>query len=382
MSHKRPSIIESAMRNRNIVIIISVVLMIIGVVALMKMPRNEFPQFTIRQGVVVGVYPGATSAEVEEQLTRVVENYIFGYKEIKKAKTYSQSKEGIMYIFVELNDDVTNADEFWSKFKHGLSELKPTLPSGVLALVANSDFGDTAALLITLSSESKSYKELEEELKKLEAECRKIPESSKIKHYGLQKEKIFVNVKPEMLNEYNIKTLSLLGSYQMNGMVNYAGVLKDGEKNLAVHLPANFDSEKDLADQIVYSDPMGNVVRLKNIATIERRYDKPDSYIKQNGKKTILLSLEMQPGNNIVEYGKNVDKALATFQKNCASDIQVEKISELPKYVEESVNSFMKEFLIAIGAVILVTLVLLPFRVASVAGITVPIAVLITLAAL
>ncbi len=356
--------------------------MIIGVVALMKMPRNEFPQFTIRQGVVVGVYPGATSAEVEEQLTRVVENYIFGYKEIKKAKTYSQSKEGIMYIFVELNDDVTNADEFWSKFKHGLSELKPTLPSGVLALVANSDFGDTAALLITLSSESKSYKELEEELKKLEAECRKIPESSKIKHYGLQKEKIFVNVKPEMLNEYNIKTLSLLGSYQMNGMVNYAGVLKDGEKNLAVHLPANFDSEKDLADQIVYSDPIGNVVRLKNIATIERRYDKPDSYIKQNGKKTILLSLEMQPGNNIVEYGKDVDKALATFQKNCASDIQVEKISELPKYVEESVNSFMKEFLIAIGAVILVTLVLLPFRVASVAGITVPIAVLITLAAL
>ena len=382
MSHKRPSIIESAMRNRNIVIIISVVLMIIGVVALQKMPRNEFPKFTIRQGVIVGVYPGATSAEVEAQLTRVVENYIYGYKEIKKAKTYSQSKEGIMYIFVELNDDVTNADEFWSKLKHGLSELKPTLPSGVLALVANSDFGDTAALLITLSSDTKSYKELEEELKKLEAECRKIPESSKIKHYGLQKEKIFVNVKPEMLNEYNIKTLSLLGSYQMNGMVNYAGVLKDGEKNLAVHLPANFDSEKDLADQIVYSDPTGNVVRLKNIATIERRYDKPDGYIKQNGKKTILLSLEMQPGNNIVEYGEKVDKALATFQKSCASDIQVEKISELPKYVEESVNSFMREFLIAIVAVILVTLALLPFRVASVAGITVPISVLITLAAL
>lgn len=380
MSRKKVDIIEGAMRNHNIVILITIVLMAIGVVALFKMPRNEFPQFTIRQGVIVGVYPGATSAEVEDQLTKVVENYIFGFQEVKKAKTYSYSREGIMYIFVELNDDVKNADQFWSKLKHGLNELKMTLPSGVAALIANSDFGDTSALLITLSSDTKSYKELEEYLKKLETKCRKIPATSKIKHYGLQKEKIYVNVKPELLNEYNIKTLSLLGSYQLNGMVNYAGVLKDGKQNLAVHLPANFESEKDLRNQIVYSDPMGNVVRLKNIATIERRYEDPDSYIKQNGGKTILLSLEMQPGNNIVEYGKEVDKAIATFQESCPKDIRVAKISELPKYVDDSVTNFMREFLIAIVAVILVTMLLLPLRVASVAGITVPISVLITLA--
>ena len=379
MIRRKVGIIESAMRNRNIVILISVVLMIIGVIALVKMPRNEFPQFTIRQGVIVGVYPGATSAEVEAQLTRVVENYIFGYKEIKKAKTYSYSREGVMYIFVELNDDVKNADQFWSKLKHGLSELKMSLPTGVLALIANSDFGDTSALLITLSSDSKSYKELEQELKKLESECRKIKAASKIKHYGLQKEKIYVKVKPEMLNEYNIKSISLLGSYQSNGMVNYAGELKDGKNILAVHLPSNFESEKDLENQIVYSDPQGNVVRLKNIATIERRYDDPDNYIKQNGKKTILLSLEMQTGNNIVEFGKDVDKALAIFQKQCPKGIEVAKISELPKYVDDSVSNFMKEFLIAIVAVILVIMVLLPLRVAAVAGITVPISVFITL---
>jgi len=380
MRRKSKGVIEAAMRNKNIVIMIAIVFMIIGVVALKKMPRNEFPQFTIRKGVIVGVYPGATSAEVEAQLTRVVENYIYGYKEVKKAKTYSQSKEGIMYIFVELNDDVKDADEFWSKLKHGLNELKMTLPSGVLALVANSDFGDTSALLITLSSETKSYKDLEESLKKLEAECRKIKATSKIKHFGLQKEKIYVNVKPELLNEYNIKTLSLLGAYQLNGMVNYAGELKDSNYNYAVHLPANFESEEDLENQIVYSDLNGNVVRLKNIATIDRRYEDPDSYIKQNGKKTILLSLEMQPGNNIVEYGKDVDKALAVFEKNCPKDITVAKISELPKYVDDSVSDFMKEFIIAIVAVILVTMILLPLRVASVAGITVPISVLITLA--
>ncbi|MGV8829026.1 MAG: efflux RND transporter permease subunit [Breznakibacter sp.] len=380
MSHKKYGFIEAAMRNRNIVILIAVLFMIIGGVALKKMARNEFPEFTIRQGVIVGVYPGAISSEVESQLTTVVENYIFGYSEVKKAKTYSYSREGIMYIFVELNDDVKNADQFWSKLKHGLSEMKATLPMGVLALIANSDFGDTSALLLTLSSDTKSYKELEKELKKLEAECRKIPASSKIKHFGLQKEQIFVNVKPEMLNEYNIKSISLLASYLPNGMVNYAGTLKDGQYDLAVHLPNNFESEKDLADQIVYSDPKGNVVRLKNIASIERRYEDPDNFIRQNGKKTILLSLEMQKGNNIVEYGADVDKAIENFRKNSSAEIEVAKISELPKYVDEAVSNFMHEFLIAIIAVILVTMLLLPLRVATVAGITVPIAVLITLA--
>lgn len=367
------------MRNHNIVIIVAVSFMLIGVAALIKMPRNEFPKFTIRQGVIVGVYPGATSAEVEAQLTRTVENYIFGYEEVKKAKTYSLSNEGMMYIFVELNDNVTNADQFWSKLKHGLAELKMTLPPGIIALFADADFGDTSALLITLSSETKSYKELEKQLKQLETECRKIPSTSKIKHYGLQKEKIYIKVKPELLNEYNIKSLSLLSSYQSNGAINYAGVLKDGQNDMAIHLPANYKSERDLANQIVYSDPNGNVVRLKNIASIERRYADPDDYIKQNGKKTILLSLEMQPGNNIVQFGKDVDKALASFQKSCPKEIQVAKISELPKYVDDSVKNFMKEFLIAIIAVILVTIILLPLRVSSVAGITVPISVLLTL---
>ncbi|HPT12098.1 MAG TPA: efflux RND transporter permease subunit, partial [Bacteroidales bacterium] len=347
MGQKRISGIEGAMRNSNIVIIFALTLIIAGAYALFNMPRNEFPVFTIRQGVIVGVYPGATSEEVEKQLTDAVENYIFGYKEIKKAKTYSYSREGIMYIFVELNDDVKNADQFWSKLRHGLSELKMTLPTGVAALIANTDFGDTSALLITLSSDTKSYKDLEEQLKKLESECRKIPATSKIKHYGLQKEKIFVNVKPELLNEYNIKSLSLLGTYQSNGMVSYAGKLDDEQTVLPVHFPPNFESEKDLAEQIVYSDPNGNVVRLKNIATIERRYDEPDSYIRQNGKKTILLSLEMQTGNNIVEYGRQVDKALESFKSQCPPDIEVAKISELPKYVSDSVNNFMREFLIA-----------------------------------
>ena len=127
--------IRSAMHNRQIVLILTGLFVFVGIYGLFVMPRQEFPEFVIRQGLVVGVYPGASSQQVEEQLTTKVENYLFGYKEVDKKKTYSISRENVMYIFVELNNEVKNADQFWSKLKHGLNELKPELPSGVSAIV-------------------------------------------------------------------------------------------------------------------------------------------------------------------------------------------------------------------------------------------------------
>ena len=158
--NKDNNLIALAMKYNKIVLLIISVLVIFGVFALFKMPKQEFPTFTIRQGVVVGVYPGATSQEVEEQVTKPLENFLFTFKEVKKSKTYSQSKDGIVYVFVALNDDVNNKDEVWSKIKHGLLGFRAQLPSGVLALIANDDFGDTSALLISLESDTKTYRQL------------------------------------------------------------------------------------------------------------------------------------------------------------------------------------------------------------------------------
>lgn len=101
---------------------------------------QEFPTFTVRQGVIVGVYPGATSVQIEEQLAKPLEQFLFTYKEVRREKTYTMSRDGIVYAMVELEESVTNKDEVWSKIKHGLTTFKATLPAGVLAVIANDDF--------------------------------------------------------------------------------------------------------------------------------------------------------------------------------------------------------------------------------------------------
>ena len=377
---KKVNLIEAAMKYNQIIIAFVLIMMILGVYGLLFMPRNEFPEFTIRQGLIIGVYPGATSSEVEEQLTTVVENYIFGYEEVNKAKTYSHSKEGMMIVFVELNDNIKNADKFWSKLRLGLEELKAQqLPIGVLALLGTNDFGDTSALLVTMSSKEKNYRELEEIMRDMEADIRKIHSVSKIKRYGTQKENIYVYVNYAKLNEYNIKPAAVFAVFQMQNAYNYAGDLDNGKLVLPVHLPPRYNSEKELEQQIIYSDPEGNIIRLKDVARIERKFEDPTNYIRNNKNNALLLSLEMQNGNNIVQFGKEVEEILAQFKKKTSADVEINVISNLPEAVDNSISHFMKEFLIAIVAVIIVTMLLLPFRIASVAAVTIPISVLITI---
>ena len=377
--NKKISFIEAAMKYRQIVLAFVLAMMILGIFGLLNMPRREYPEFTVRQGVIVGVYPGATSLEVEEQLTEKVENYIFGYEEVNKAKTHSYSKEGQMLIFVELNDNVHDSDRFWSKLRHGLDELKMQLPTGVLALVGNNDFGDTSALLITMSSDKKSYRELEEVMKKLESDIRKISSVSKIKHFGTQEEEIYVYVQTDKLNEFHIDPATVFASFKIQESLIYSGQLDNKEIIMPVHVPPRFDSEEDLLNQIIYSDPQGNIIRLKDVARVERKYADPTSFIRNNGNNALLISLEMQKGNNIVQFGDEVKETLKDFQQKTGDDVRINIISNLPEVVDHSISHFMIEFLIAILAVFVVTMILLPFRVAAVAGITIPVSVLITL---
>ncbi len=381
MNSRKKNIYESVMKHPQIVFVITGLFLVFGVYALLNMPRQEFPEFVIRQGLVLGVYPGANSAEVEEQLTEKVENYIFSFEEVNKKKTYAISKEGVMIMFVELNDNIKNSDQFWSKLKLGLNTLKQSLPPGVLVLRGDNNYGDTSDLLISLSSKHKTYKELKDDLNDLETEIRKIDDVSKMKHYGLQNEEYAVYVDQEKLNENNIKALSLFSAFRSDGTHNYAGNLDDGEMLLPVHLPPSYESIQDLQDQIIYSDPKGNIIRLKDIARIERRYKDFDSYIKFDGNQAVLLSLKMQKGNNIVNFGHEVDLVLNKFRSS-HPDIVLSKVSNAPQVVDHSISHFLREFLIAIIAVILVILLLLPFRVAGTAAVTIPISVLITLSAL
>ena len=380
MEEKEINWFKWPLEHYSISLLLVVIFFVMGIYGMYVMPKDEFPAFTIRQGVVVGVYPGATAEEVEEQLTKPLERYLFTYQEVNRTKTTSTSQNGMSIVMVRLNDEVNNKDEVWSKVKHGINTFKSSLPSGVLTVIVNDDFGNTSALLIAVESNQRSYRELHEYSDKLSDRLRRIESVANVNIYGEKKEQISLYINRQRLQAYGIGQQTLLTQLQAQGLTTMSGSIVSDNQQTPIHVEPVESNEEEIANQIIYNDPAtGKVVRVRDIARVVREYDLSDSYIEQNGHPCILISMEMVPGNNIVMYGEEVDKVIDEFRHNVfPEDVKITRIADQPKVVGKSVSDFLRDLIISMIVIVIVMLLLFPLRSAIVAAITVPISTFIS----
>lgn len=379
MDNKKRNIVEWAMHYRQIIILVTCCLVAFGVYSLPQMQKNEFPDFTIRQGIVIAAAPGNTVDEMVEQVTKPLEDYIFTYKEVKKEKTFSTTRDGLVFIQVELVDELNNKDEFWSKFKHGIAAFKSQLPQNVLAVQVMDDFGDTSAMLLTMESKDKTYRELSDYMDNLKDRLRNVNSVGRLTVSGERKEQISIYLDPAKLTQYGLNEQMVASQLFAKGFVTTGGRIQTPDYILPVHIDKSYNTIYDVQQQIVYSDLDGNNIRLKDIARVVKEYPHADSYIKNNGTKCILLSIEMKKGKNIVKMGEDVNKVLEELKKEIPSEVEMYLVTNQAQVVGDSVENFLHELVIAIVAVVVVVMLLLPMRVALVAASTIPITIFISL---
>lgn len=377
--NKKRNVVEWAMHYRQIIILVTCCLIAFGIYSLPRMQKNEFPDFTIRQGMVIAVAPGNTVDEMVEQVTKPLEDYIFTYKEVKKEKTFSTTRDGIAFIQVELIDELTDKDEFWSKFKHGVTGFKAQLPSNVLAVQVMDDFGDTSALLVTMESRDKTYRELSDYMDNLKDRLRKINSVGRLTVSGERQEQISIYLDPAKLSKYGLSEQTVAAQLFTKGFVTSGGRIQTPDYVLPVHVSPSYNTLYDVRQQIVFADLEGNNIRLKDIARVVKEYPHAESYIENNGKKCILLSIEMKKGKNIVQMGEEVNRLLQDFEKELPAEVDLYCITNQAKVVADSVDNFLHELVIAIIAVVIVVMLLLPVRVALVAASTIPVTIFISL---
>lgn len=368
------------LENYHISLLIVAIFFVLGIFGMWTMPKDEFPPFTIRQGVVIAVYPGATSEEVEQQVTRPLERFLFTYPEVRRVKTTSTSQNGMATVLVHLNDNVNDKDEVWSKIKHGLSLFKQSLPSGVAALVANDDFGNTSALLIAIESEQRSYRELHEYSDLLGDHLRRIPSVANVRTFGEQKEQISLYVDRQRLQAYGIGQQMLFSHLQAQGITTLSGSISDNDQQVPIHIESTENTIEEIANLIIFSDPVsGKVARVRDVAKVVREYDTDNGFIEQDGHPCILLSLEMSPGNNIVAYGHEVEHVLSRFsEEELPEDVKITRIADQPKVVGGSIRDFLRDLLLSMVIIILVMMLLFPLRSAIVAAVTIPLSTFIS----
>lgn len=371
------------LRHPQVTLLCTAMLFAAGVWALLKMPRREDPKITVRVGVMALLYPGATSEQVEQQVTKYVEERLFRYPEVRKEKTFSTSRPGYCFINIELEEWVKRPDVFWSKLRHDLLETRELrLPPGVIGPILDTDFGDTIAVLLALHGGDYGYRELKEYAERIEEGLRSLRATSKVKRFGEQKEKIYVTSTLERLAQYRVPITRVIQALQGRNAVQFAGRFEAGSAKVPITANALFESPEQIGRVMVDVSPTGLPVYIGDVAQVERRYQDPEFVTRFNGERALMISVEMQEGYNIVEFGRQLSEKLAAMRPLLPPDLNIDLLANQPLVVHKRIASFMKEFGIAIFSVILVTMVLLPFHVAVVAAIAIPVTVAITFAIL
>ena len=390
--------IQGALRNHGIIFFVFGVLMAFGIWALPQMSKDEFPQFTIRQAVVAAIYPGATAEEVEQQVTVPLEAFINSYEEVNRQMTYSTTEDGVVYCYVMLRNSITSKDQTWAKMRAGLNLLKKTqLPAGVADVVLIDDFGNTASILLSVESNQRSVTELQPYAERLTRQLSEIDAMGKLKILGSQREQIVVTLDLPRMASYGLTPSALQAQLLLQGLRTVGGQ-DESAGELRVDIP--YSSEYEIARQIIRTDPLtGAVLRLQDIATVERRLPKPEQFVMcynnsqpstlnpqlstfntpggLSGEAGLIISMEMEPGNNIVAFGESVQQVLDEAALQFPPDIRLHRVTDQPKVVDDSVRSFLRDIFISILVVIAVMLLLFPLRTALVACTGVPVCIAI-----
>ena len=370
--------IHLSLRYPQVTLVLTGMMVIAGLFALFTMPRREDPKITIRTGLVTAIDPGATSEEVEAQVTHKIEERLFRFAEVRRAKTFSTTRNGVVIVNVELNESVRNADVFWSKLRLEMTQLKTELPEGVQGPFVDSDFGDTVAVLIGVHASNYSYSELKSDAEHIETALRAMPAVSKIERIGEQNERINIDESQQKISQFGVNPQHVIQALEGHSEAAYAGRIPVGMDKANVDARGRFHSEDDIRNLMVDVTQTGVPVYLKDLATVNRVYEDPSQYVRINGQKTILLAVQVHEGNNIVSFGHDLEKTLEHVRRTLPADVQLDLIANQPRVVSERIGDFFREFGIAILAVILVTMLLLPMHVALVATVAIPVTVSIT----
>lgn len=371
---------KASLRYPTVSLILAAMAVAVGLYAFLYMPRTEDPTITIRTGLVIALYPGATSEQVEKQVTKTLEKHIFKFPEIRKEKTYSTSRPGLVIINVELEDNVKNADIVWAKIRHEMNEVRATeLPEGVRGPIVNSDFGDTVAMLIAIHGKRYGYRELRDYVDRIQDELRTIREVGKLAMYGEQQEQIWITGDLERMSQYFADPVNVIQALRQRNIIESSGHFEADRMKIPLHTTGLFNAQEDIRNVLVDVSRTGEPVYIRDFAEVERRYQDPMFMVRYDGEPGLLLSVEMQKGKNIVELGESIREVFSRLSSLLPPDVRIDLIANQPEVVKERISHLGHEFMLAIASVVFVTIILLPIRVAVIAALAIPITLCTTL---
>ncbi|WP_413728562.1 efflux RND transporter permease subunit [Sodalis sp. RH19] len=371
MSSGRFNLSALAVRERSITLFLIILITIAGIVSFFALGRAEDPPFTVKQMTIISAWPGATAQEMQDQVAEPLEKRMQELKWYDRSETYT--RPGLAFTMLSLQDSTPPSqvqEEFYQARKKLGDETK-NLPAGVIGPMVNDEFSDVTFALFALKAKGEPQRLLVRDAESLRQRLLHVPGVKKVNIIGEQAERIFVSFSHDRLATLGISPQDIFAALNSQNVLTPAGSIDTSGPQVFIRLDGAFDKlEKIRKTPIVVQ---GRTLQLSDVATVERGYEDPATFMVRNqGEPALLLGIVMREGWNGLDLGKALDAETAKINEGMPLGMTLTKVTDQSVNISSAVDEFMIKFFVALLVVMVVCFVSMGWRVGVVVAAAVP----------
>ena len=376
MSEGRFNLSALAVRERSITLFLILLVSVAGILAFFQLGRAEDPPFTIKQMTVVTAWPGATAQEMQDQVAEPLEKRLQELRWYDRTETFT--RPGLAFTMVSLLDSTPPQavqEEFYQARKK-LADEAGRLPPGVVGPMVNDEYADVTFALYALKAKGEPQRLLARDAEALRQQLLHVPGVKKVNIIGEQPERIFVSFSHDRLATLGVDPQAIFAALNAQNVLTPAGSIETKGPQVFLRVDGAFDSLDKIRQTPIIA--RGRTLKLADVATVERGYEDPATFlVRNNGEPALLLGVVMRDEWNGLDLGSALEKEVGKINTALPLGMSLTKVTDQAVNISAAVDEFMVKFFVALLVVMLVCFVSMGWRV----GIVVAAAVPLTLAA-
>ncbi len=367
-----------ALKNKNTVFLLTFLIALFGTLAYRTLPKELFPEVEIPTILVKTIYPGNPPADMENLITRPLENEIHSITGIRELRSTSTQDNSDIFVEFETGIDIKQALQ---DVKDAVDRVKGDLPGDLPTdpMVFDIDFSEFPIININLSGEF-SINELKRFADFLQEEVEDISEISKVEITGIEEREIQINVDPIKLDLYELNFDDIANAISAENVSIAGGSLRFRDNTRwSVRTIGEFTDIRQISDIIIkYEDQQ--IVYLRDVAEVLDTYTDPTSFARLNDQPVVSLQVVKNSGDNLLSATEKIFVVLEEARNSgrLPEELTITITNDQSEEIRNQLSNLENSVIIAVILVVLVLYLFLGLKNALFVGIAIPLSMLLS----
>ena len=370
-----------ALRNRQIVLYLMLLLAVVGALSYTKLGQSEDPPFTFKAMVVRTNWPGASAEEVSRQVTERIEKKLMETGEYDRIVSFSRPGESMVTFLARDSMHSAQIPELWYQVRKKVGDIRHTLPPGIQGPFFNDEFGTTFGNIYALTGEGFDYAVLKDYADRIQLQLQRVKDVGKVDLLGLQDEKVWIELSNTKLATLGLPLVAVQQALEEQNAVSAAGFFETSSDRVQLRVTGRFESVEEIRNFPIRVAE--RTFRIADVAEVKRGFnDPPAPRMRFMSEDAIGLAVSMKGGGDILVLGEALEGEFARLQETLPAGMQLRKVSDQPAAVKTGVGEFVQVLTEAVIIVLLVSFFSLGLRTGMVVALSIPLVLAMTFAAM